>query len=63
VGFLRVLGFAAVVDRGLGQVVGAEVLGDVGADLLQRLVRKVGGVGAHVSDEADGAAAGVDTLI
>src|SRR5690606_30009970 len=51
VGLLRVAHLGAVQARLGGQVFGAEVLLDVRARRLERLVGEVGRVGAHVGDE------------
>ena len=61
--FLRVLGLRRVAARLVGQILGAEALGDDAANLVERLVGERHGVGAHVADQTDGAFADVDALV
>ena len=53
VGFLRVLLFAAVEVRRLGQALGAVVARDDLADFGDRIGREADRVGTHISDQAD----------
>ncbi|OPZ01303.1 MAG: hypothetical protein BWZ09_02745 [Alphaproteobacteria bacterium ADurb.BinA305] len=50
--------------RGLGEELGPPALGDVGAHVVERVLRDAHGVGAHVGDQTDGAlGADVDPLV
>ena len=60
---LRVLGLGGILAGGGGQVVGAEAVADVAADLVHRLGRHLHPVGAHVGDQAGGLATELDALV
>ena len=61
--FLGVLGLVLEHRRRFRQVVGVEVLADVEADLLDRVVGERHRVGTHVGDQTDLALADVDALV
>ena len=61
--FLCVLGFAAILDRRIRQIVGIELFLNIAADFLECFIGKRERVGAHVGNEADCVTAYIDALV
>ena len=61
--FLRILGFVAEIYRCCGQVAGVEIFRDIVAHVFDGFARQIHRIGTHIGDQADRAAADIDTLV